>query len=497
MKIIEMTLSKKLFFIVVNLVIFSTLSFRASAIPTVPSTVNALIINGDDIRISWSAVSGAKRYERQYNLNNSGWNSNLQTHYNTVVTFTNQPARTTQYRIRACDSSSCSGWKESNSVTIPSLPYAPSNVTASIINGDDIRISWSAVSGSDRYERQYKINNGNWNSNLQIHYNTSVTFANQPPRTTKYRIRVCDSRGCSSWKESNTVTVFPIPTLTAPSTNTDGSYTVSWSDENDFGDIARYELYENNVAKYSGTGRSLQRTGKTVGNYTYKIRVCRTGLGCGYYSDTKTVTVEAPTLPNKVTGVLGPSDAVVNSTFTVSWNNMPDADDYTVLVKSGEAGEEVYQTISGVEGTSTTVSYDKDEVIIIRVQGCNDAGCGPESGARIIEVFDDNVLEPEEISFAWQTSSAIVGEKSTFTWNISNVENCTGILGEGTEAQTFEPSGNSTEVIFYSIGVKTTQWYCTDLANNRYPTDASLFIEAPINITPLAAPQNLKEQLSE
>ena len=85
-------------------------------------------------------------------------------------------------------------------------PSSPSSVSASISGGDDITISWSSVSGATSYEREVNLNGGSW-INRKSYTGTSVTFSNQRPGSYRYRVRACNSAGCSGWHNSNTVTV--------------------------------------------------------------------------------------------------------------------------------------------------------------------------------------------------------------------------------------------------------------------------------------------------
>ncbi len=90
-----------------------------ATLPSPPSSVGAVINNGDDITISWSNVSIATHYEREVSINGGAWQNNRT--YNqpqTSVTFFNQQSRSYRYRVRACNTAGCSGWRTSGSVTV-------------------------------------------------------------------------------------------------------------------------------------------------------------------------------------------------------------------------------------------------------------------------------------------------------------------------------------------------------------------------------------------
>ncbi|QYJ85011.1 BNR-4 repeat-containing protein [Shewanella mesophila] len=188
-------------------------------LPASPNPVNASVSNGNDITITWSSVSNADYYEREYRSATSNWAWTYRKTYTapqTSVTYTNQPARTSEYRVRACNDTGCSPWNTSNriNVSVP-IPISPNPVNASVSNGNDITITWSSVSNADYYEREYRSATSNWAWTYRKTYTapqTSVTYTNQPARTSEYRVRACNDTGCSPWNTSNRINVsVPIP----------------------------------------------------------------------------------------------------------------------------------------------------------------------------------------------------------------------------------------------------------------------------------------------
>lgn len=93
-----------------------------------------------------------------------------------------------------------SQFKHSNGTTSSASPPArPAWASAVINNGDDITISWAAVSGTTYYNRQVSLNGAGWqNTKTYNASQTSVIFYDQSARSYKYRIRACNSSGCST-----------------------------------------------------------------------------------------------------------------------------------------------------------------------------------------------------------------------------------------------------------------------------------------------------------
>ena len=113
------------------------------------------------------------------------------------------------------------------------------------------------------------------------------------------------------------------PVLSAPSSDTDGTYTVSWTEVR--GDINSYELQEKTgsgswITVYSGY-RFEATFSKTVSeSYSYRVRACNR-TGCGMKSSWKTVNVTLATVP----AVESPADTVGTMPYGVDVTTRGDA----------------------------------------------------------------------------------------------------------------------------------------------------------------------------
>lgn len=91
--------------------------------PTTPSSINvqsSTIANGS-IPISWSGVSTAASYNLQESVNNGLWMT-ITSSATTSYTYDVYSSGSYKYRVQACNSSGCSGWKESSTVTVTLAP---------------------------------------------------------------------------------------------------------------------------------------------------------------------------------------------------------------------------------------------------------------------------------------------------------------------------------------------------------------------------------------
>jgi hypothetical protein len=305
---------------------------------------------------------------------------------------------------------------------IPSTPGRPSG-SSNVTTNQSFTISWSSVSGATSYQL-YK--NG---SSAYSGSSTSKSQSISSPGSNSYTVKACNSTGCSAASLSRTVIAAlpPAPTLSFawyPSTIVEGETTHrEWSTTNADSCIG-------------DNGSSVGTSGVSQENvHTVNKTVTMTCYGAGgEVSKTITLTVNSA-LPDRVTTVLGPNEAEANTLFSISWDAMPNTDTYTVLVKSGAAGEAVYQTISGVSGTSLDVSHNAEEVIIIRVQACNVSGCGPESGARIVNVLAPPPL-PDRVTTVLGPNKAEANTPFTISWDaMPNTDTYTVLVKSGASGE--------------------------------------------------------------
>ena len=213
--------------------------------------------------------------------------------------------------------------------------HAPPTVDASfdessITLGESVELSWSstnatACSGSPSIGST----------------STSGTKTYTPSSAGSFSVRVTCTGAGGSGSYTATVTVKPsAPTLTVPSTDSDGRYTVSWTSVSG---ATSYKLDEKSGSGsfaniYSGSGTSRNITGKADGTYSYRVRACTSA--CGDWSSTATVGVggDLTASPNPST----------DGSYTVSWTAIPNAESYQLY----EDGTLVYDST----GTSWSFS---------------------------------------------------------------------------------------------------------------------------------------------
>ncbi len=173
-------------------------------------------------------------------------------------------------------------------------PPRPSSVSA-VLNSDDITISWSNVSDAEFYEREVSLNGGDWYKRQTYNQpQTSVTFSNQRPRTYRYRVRACNTNGCSDWTLSNSLTVLNPPASVSASISGGDDVTISWSNVSGATHYNR-EVRINGDSWINRTTYNQPQTSVVFANqrsrsYEYRVRACNDD-GCSAWRQSNRITV--------------------------------------------------------------------------------------------------------------------------------------------------------------------------------------------------------------
>ena len=355
-----------------------------------------------------------------------------------------------EYRVRACGDSSCAGvlgaWSDTVSVRvgIPPVSGLTSSEETSATDGD-YTINWDTVTGATRYNVKETVRgevagaavtNSHTYTNIQT--NSYSALNKQGHAEYSYEVQACKSNVCSDWSDPQAVTV-TLPSLgglvsdETNNTSQDGEYIVSWDGPTPVASYAyvnHYELQEDegsgwpsaDMNVYEGLDRSADLSRGGDGSYTYQVRPCTLGVGCGYYSqsgDTLVVTVQAMEIPANLRVLQGSnagSPVYVNTepsngdSYSLQWDSVTDAQAYWI---EGVDGTSFDQKVSG--STSYQVTFAAPGSYSYTIRACEDAACniyGPKSSDLEVSVYD---LSPPLLS----TNSTQVGLLESYILNWS------------------------------------------------------------------------------
>jgi len=174
-----------------------------AAAPTlsVPATSNT-----GSYAVSWGGVSGATSYTLQEQVNGGAW-ATVQASSATSWNASGKGNGTYGYQVQACNAGGCGPWSSASSITvsvIPATPGTPSTSVSGPSNKPVVSVSWGAVSGATSYQ----LEETHPQDGVHIVYNGSgtswsaLTFATG---TVQYRVKACNSAGCSAFSNYSSV----------------------------------------------------------------------------------------------------------------------------------------------------------------------------------------------------------------------------------------------------------------------------------------------------
>ncbi|WP_444889300.1 fibronectin type III domain-containing protein [Microbulbifer sp. DLAB2-AA] len=192
--------------------------------------------------------------------------------------------------------------------------------------------------------------------------------------------------------------------------DSDGAYKVSWSSSTGAG---RYELYRRvNSGSwsrvYNGSKTSFDESGRSSGNYQYRVRACNTAKNlCGAYKNGGTIKVELT--PSTPTSITVPS-YTSSSSVSISWAASSGATRYEVQQRkdNGNWSGNIY---SGSSTSTTVSSLSHGSTYRFRVRACNTTCSGYRESKDLEVYFRPGVPTPK-----LNTTTSLDG-KYTVSWN--------------------------------------------------------------------------------
>lgn len=341
-------------------------SITVPTLPVAPAAVNATSITTTSFTVNWTASSGATSYS--VNVNSAGFalvsgGSSISSYAVSGLV----PGFSNTVIVRA---NNASGSTEANSITVPTLPAAPSSVNATSITTTSFRVNWTASSGATGYS--VKVNSLAFVDVSTLYYDVTGL---EPGFSNTVIVRANNASG-STEAAPITVPTLPAAPATVTATNiTQTSFTVNWTLS------SGATTYSVNI---NSAGFLLVPGGSSVTSYDV------TGLGA---ASLNTVIVRANNASGSTEAssisvrTLAPAPTSVNATsitqtsFTVNWTLSSGATSYSVNINSGgfvlvSGGATVNSyNVSGMSaGTTNTVI----------VQANNDTGSSPASSINVL-----------------------------------------------------------------------------------------------------------------
>jgi hypothetical protein len=301
------------------------------------------------------------------------------------------------------------GWSPSSAASTPVIPCGVPDQVPSVqaVRGDQsAAVSWTAPNAQGCAISTYTITN-NEGTSMSVGGNaTSATFAGLTNgRQYSFTVTATNEVGPSTASPASNVVIPagpPFPTTITRAVPDVGRVYLEWDRPNDNGSpIVRYELSVNSGAwENVGNTNSWTRTGLANSTtYSFQVRAVN-DVGAGTPANTATATTPGP--PNQVGGLsLNPGNARISASWSAPGDNGKPITYYHLDIDPG--GDPTTGARSYVfEGLNNGTRYG------VRVQACNDVGCGPWSGFEY--------ATPEApVNISWSKGRSAKGEPNCST----------------------------------------------------------------------------------
>jgi hypothetical protein len=283
----------------------------AAVAPIAPGPLNRVVVAGPAVRLTWQDKSNNETdfqlTRRQiYPDGTSSLYTEIARPGANSVAYNDPgvvPGATYMYRIRACNTSVCSALVTSTSVTLQTIPLAPTNAAVVQTSGTGISFTWTDASANERdfsVSRRTSDHAGGWGpetevgrplANKQSFSQTGLTRG----ETYQYLVRSCNYSGCSAAASAVvTMELAPAaPTALITTGAAAGQFNLSWTDQSS--NEAYFELQRSRksggvwgasqvVTQTAAGVTTYLDTGLVSGSqYLYKVRACNIG-GCSTFA---------------------------------------------------------------------------------------------------------------------------------------------------------------------------------------------------------------------
>lgn len=339
--------------------VVSTLSANGESGPGAPITVDVVyptmaaptltytLQNVNDINLSWTTSQYAEKY-KVYQIGLDGEHTLVATVTGKTYTISNAPEGDFTYAVSSFNSK----YGESlisNTVSVSSVHpemVAPTNLTYTVANVNDITLKWSASSNATGYN-VYQIVDGQ-KILMSTVTGTNVTYTNTPSGEYIYEVHSLSSRFGESVEGSQitvtvgSVTMLPPSNVTYTIANLN-DVTLKW---NAAANATSYKIYQiidgQKILKSTVTGTSVTYTNTPSGEYVYEVHSVSSRFGESAEGSRVNLIIGEVTMkpPSNITYTIANGNDIV-----LKWDAATNATSY-----------KVYQIINGQKVLKSTVT---------------------------------------------------------------------------------------------------------------------------------------------
>jgi large repetitive protein len=308
-----------------------------------PANLTNTFVNGNDITLKWNAAIYATGYNIYQVTNGERIFKKYVT--GTSVTFANMPEGDYSYEVYTSSDrfgESTIGNKISLSLTFPEM-QAPQNFTKTILNGNDIKLSWGAAAYATAYQI-YQVVDGN-KTLIKTVTTTSVTLANMPEGDYTFEVHSYSSRFDESVDGSQITYELVFPIMQAPGndsyTITNGNdITLKWNAATYGTAYYIYQVVDGIKTLIKTTsGTSVLLSNMPEGDYSYFIHSYSNRFGESPVGSSVNLNLTWPVVqPPVLQGTIFNANNV-----TLTWNSVTWANEYRVYEIKGDTRTLIYK----------------------------------------------------------------------------------------------------------------------------------------------------------
>jgi large repetitive protein len=371
-----------------------------------PKNVTGMVKDEKDITLSWDAAENATNY-KVYQLID-GKKVLKTTTSTTSITYSNLTPGEYSYVVHSYSSrfgESAEGTELTVTVNGKTM-LPPTNVTYTVLNGNDVKLSWTASENAANY-KIYQVIDGEKILKNTI-TGTSITYSNLPEGIYQYVVHSNSSLFGES--ENGTEVKFSLvhPKMEAPEEvtfkiNNGNDLALSWTAVQYAASYKVYEIVDNEkILKYSGSALSATISKLPVGEHSYVIHSYSSRFGESPEGKIQSVTINEYTMeaPGNV------SQTLTNvNTLSIKWDAALYANRYKIYEIIN--GERILK--STVTGTSVTFSNIAEGEHHYKVFSHSDRfGESPEGTLVSVEIIFPEIQAPENITYSIQNGNDVV-----------------------------------------------------------------------------------------
>lgn len=331
-----------------------------------PENLGSIIVNGNDIRLNWTASSYATGYNVYKIID--GEKVFEKTVTSTTVSFTNLPEDDYSYVVHSYSNrfGESPDSSEISTTVVHPIMQKPENVTNSISNGNDIVIRWNAATYATGYN-VYQIVNGEKVYQKTV-TSTSISFSNMPEGDYEYVVHSYSNRFGESPERTSTDLTLIWPVVQPPQITGDvfnvNNITLSWPAVTWANGYKVYKI-TNDVKEliYQGTARSFKVYNLTEDTHSFEVVAYSTRFVESQPSNKVTENIIYPIMgiPNASLKLLSDTSA------RISWNFVTYANGYNIYEIIDGEKVLVAERINNLSYTLKDLSYSNHEYVVTSV----------------------------------------------------------------------------------------------------------------------------------